>query len=140
MAVKRHDDFLVAHFGLIVEKSTLIDRFTCIFSGNTLETLKDNLVQYSDEIGVPKGKITPWNPSIPAWSETTHLSFPVIDFIHLTNWEEKYAEICFWNYSHAHVADIVRSGQQEQISPWGVALVRCSIDLQRAFLKDLYEE
>ena len=137
-SIQREEGFVLACFGLVSKKGVPLESFTCIFSDDTLKRLKENILQYSDVIGLPKGKKPDWTPE-PA-KENIFKSFPVIDFIHLTNWEDTYAEICFWNYSQAQLSDLVQSNSKESILPWGVALMRCPLDVQRGFLADLYEE
>jgi hypothetical protein len=139
-AIEHEEGFALAYFGLVNRSGLLLDRFTCLFPDYTLQTLKENLVQFSEKVGLPKKKIPAWNPP-PIQSQTfSDLStLPVIDFIHLTYWDDAYAEICFWSYSRASAADVARSGKKDDaITPWGIALLRCEIDLQRAFLEQLY--
>jgi hypothetical protein len=64
----------------------------------------------------------------------------VVDFVHLSNWNDSDAEMCFWSYSQAQMADMskVPVKDQQPMLPWGIALLRCEIDLQRAFLAKLY--
>jgi hypothetical protein len=101
-----------------------------------LEAQKENLVQYSDQVGLPKKQIPKWVPPIRESKDVSCL--PVIDFVHLCHWNDAHAEICFWNYSQAHLSDLNRLGREDPVTPWGVAMVRCGIDLQRAFLAELY--
>jgi hypothetical protein len=64
--------------------------------------------------------------------------YGIVDFIHLSNWEDAYAEIAFWNYSRASVSEHVQQGNDRPFQAWGLALLRCEIDLQREFLEALY--
>jgi len=137
-AIEREEGFTVVHFGLVNRAGSLLDRFSCVFPEHTLKSQRENLVQYSDKIGPTKKKIPSWAAPARKSEETTLL--PVIDFVHVSQWDDAHAEICFWNFSQGHLADIVRAGGKEPIAPWGVALVRCEIDLQRAFLAALYED
>jgi hypothetical protein len=144
-AIIRDDGFTITCFGLLSRDGKLLDKFACILSENTLENLKENLVQYSDQVGEPKRRIPKWNPPIRDLSVVEHpfnllTELPVADFIHLCNWNDAYAEMCFWNYSQAKAADLMRTGNIGILVPWGVGLIRCSIDLQRAFLEQLYTE
>lgn len=145
-AIQREDGFLLVHFGLVSKKDVLLDRLTCLFPESTLISLKENLVRYSENIGTPKKEVPAW--VAPAWVEADTKSLPVVDFVHLCNWNDAYAEICFWNYSQAYAADLTalgskrddkKDGKSDGIHPWGIALLRCGIDLQRAFLEQLYE-
>lgn len=141
--VERQDDFTLAHFGFVVqndEREELADAFSCVFTSVTLENLKENIVQYSDGIGLPKVPPKKWKrPSFESRRSGDAWSMQIIDFIHLSNWNNTEAEICFWNYSQGHVADLSRAGSRDiQVTPWGAAMVRCSLDLQRAFLEALY--
>ena len=134
------DGFTVAHFGLLDSKNVLLDYFHCILPDHSLDAQKENLVQYSEQVGLAKKKIPAWTP--PASSETTgtnQLTVPVVDFIHLTHWEDAHAEICFWNYSRANLADMTVGQKEVTVPTWGVALIRCKIDLQRSFLAALYD-
>ncbi len=135
--LEREEGFVLASFGLVNRSGLLLDRFTCIFPDYTLQSLKENLVQFSEQIGLPKKNIPVWNP--PPFQNTDLSTLPVIDFIHLTHWDDSYAEICFWSYSRAAAADVARIGKKDDcIMPWGIALLRCEIDIQRAFLDKLY--
>lgn len=136
--LEREEGFTVAHFGLINGGGALIDRFICIFPEHTLKTQKENLAQYSDKVGLSKSAPPKWTPPPRTVSESS-LTIPVVDFIHLAHWEDKYAEICFWNFSQGHVSDIVASSGDDVVTPFGVGLVRCGIELQRAFLEELCE-
>jgi hypothetical protein len=136
-AIQREEGFLLAHFGLVSGSSLLLDRLTCLFPDHTLNALKENLVQYSEKVGLPKKTIPSWVP--PVWINNDFSSLPVIDFVHLCHWDEAHAEICFWSYSRAAAADMAVMGKKTDfITPWGIALLRCEIDLQRAFLEKLY--
>ncbi|HEX3857087.1 MAG TPA: hypothetical protein VHY30_07315 [Verrucomicrobiae bacterium] len=135
--IEREEGFTLAHFGLVSRVGLLLDRLTCLFPEHTLLSLKENLVQYSDKVGLPKKTIPAWSP--PVWIDRDFSTLPVIDFVHLCHWDDAYAEICFWSYSRASAADIASVGKKDNfITPWGVALLRCEIDLQRAFLEKLY--
>lgn len=136
---QREDGFMIAHFGLVNSKGELIDYFRCVLPEHTLEAQKENLVQYSERVGSPKEKCPAWDLPAPDSRLANVLTVPVVDFVHTTNWDEAYAEICFWNYSRASLADKSVTGKRVEMPTWGVALVRCKIDLQRGFLSDLYE-
>lgn len=137
-AIQREDGFVLAHFGLVGKSDLLLDRLTCLFPDSTIESQKENLVKYSEGVGTAKKKIPDWIP--PVWMNKDLISLPVVDFVHLCNWADAHAEICFWNYSQAFAADISKlGGKNDGVNPWGIALLRCDIDLQRAFLEKLYE-
>jgi hypothetical protein len=136
ISIERDADFTLAHFGLLSRTGLLLDRFSCVLPDYVLRGLKENLVQYSDKIGLPKFQSPAWTPPILAQD----LGLPVIDFLHVSYGEE-HAEICFWSYSEGQMADLSLPGQkQKQMTPWGVALLRCGLDLQRDFLFRLYED
>jgi hypothetical protein len=136
-ALEREEGFVLAHFGLVNRKGLLLDRLTCIFPEYILRSQKENLVQYSDKIGLPKKDLPRWKP--PALEESNISTLPVIDYIHVSQWDNAHAEICFWSFSQGHIADLIKMGKNAEVMPWGVALLRCEIDLQRAFLAQLYE-
>ena len=142
-AIDREDGFALVHFGLVNRANVLIDRFAVIFTNNTLDSLKENLVKYSDQVGLPKKEIPKWVPPLRKAEDDSSLwaYLPVVDFVHLCNWNDTNAEMCFWSYSQAQMADLSRAGGKNEImTPWGIALLRCEIDLQRAFLAQLYPE
>ena len=134
----REEGFLIAHFGLVNGVGEQLDHFACTLPEHSLKDLKENLVQYSELIGLPKSGCPKWSPK--TISKESDQMTPIVDFIHLTNWEDAYAEICFWNYSRASLADLGRTKQSEAVIPWGIAILRCGIDLQRSFLAELYSE
>jgi hypothetical protein len=136
-ALDCEEGFRVVYFGLVNRANLLLDSLTCIFPEYTLKRQRENLVQYSDQIGLPKEKIPKWDPPR---RESKDVSLPVVDFIHVSNWDDAHAEICFWNYSQGHIADMMRARKKDGLTPWGIALLRCEIDLQRAFLDALYRE
>jgi hypothetical protein len=138
-ALEREEHYVVAHFGLVTSGGLLLDQFRCILPEHTLKSQRENLVQYSDTIGVAKRVIPAWKTPAPVPPEKREFTIPVVDFIHLANWDDAYAEICFWNYSQAHLSDLVKSGSPDAFIPWGVALIRCEIDLLRSFLVELYD-
>ena len=137
-ALEPDKGFTVVHFGLLNVSGLLIDQLTCVLPEHTLKAQQKNLVQYSDSIGRPQNPIPPWHPSARDFTKR-EMNIPVVDFVRLLHWEDAHAEICFWNWSQAAMADLVQTGHPEQLVPFGVALIRCSMDLQRAFLLDLYK-
>jgi hypothetical protein len=133
-AIQREDGFILSHFGLVDRSNTLMHHFVCVFPNFTLESQKENLLQYSDKIGDAKTTVPSWKA--PPANDKDIL--PVIDFVHVTNWNDMYAEICFMNYSQAQAGDAARVADSK-IAAWGIALIRCSLDLQRGFLHALYD-
>jgi hypothetical protein len=144
----KDDGFTLGYFGLVSKSNVLLDQFTCLFPQDTLTSLRENLVTYSETLGPPIIRPPAWTPKgIDASAERVEAyssNFAVVDFIHLTNWEDAHAEICFWNYSKAKLADHLRGakdggGKDAGAFPtWGIAILRSSIDLQRSFLEGLY--
>lgn len=134
----REEDFTLCFFGLLNGKNELLEKWGFIFPASSLEALKDNLVSYSDQVGSPKSKVPKW--TIPKEDADRIGNFPVVDFIHLCNWLDTHAEMCFWSYSQAKAADLARQPRGAEIQPWGTALIRCTFDLQRSFLEELYPE
>ena len=134
--------FTVGHFGLIDDSGALLDKFGCIFSDTALKELRENLVAYSAKIGTTTKKKPAWKPNVEnAEEKISGVSFSqygVVDFIHLTNWEGAHAEICFWNYSRASLADHIAQKITSPFKAWGLALLRCDLDFQREFLEALY--
>jgi hypothetical protein len=134
--------FTIGYFGLVNEAGMLLDKYTCIFPDDTLKSLRENLVSYSGKIGAAKSKPPAWTPKIidpdTRSSDSSLTGLGVVDFIHLTNWEDAYAEICFWNYSKASLSDHINSNIDRPFQTWGLALLRCEIELQRSFLEALY--
>ena len=145
-AVDHEDGFILADFGLLNRGGRLLNRFTCVLPQYTLEKLKENLVQFSDKVGLPKKEIPHWNPPLRETKDLDSITLPVVDFLHVSFWDEAHAEICFWNFSQGQLADMVNAdkalrgqgGKEGSLMPWGIAMVRCEIDLQRAFLRELY--
>jgi hypothetical protein len=136
-AIERDDGFTIVHFGLISKSGTLLDRYSAVFQESMLEGQKENLVQYSDKLGAVKTTIPEWTPPRKEL-DASAFGPQVVDYIHLTSWDDKDAEICFMNYSRAKMSDL-QALQGESLAAWGVALIRCRIDLQRDFLRKLYE-
>jgi hypothetical protein len=140
--VEKHEGFLVGHFGLMDDSGKLLDSVGFIFTDTMLKELRENLVSYSAKIETATKKSPVWNPIVkPIMEDKDGFAvsrYGVVDFIHLTNWEDKYAEICFWSYSKAKLADHLASNINQPFPTWGLALLRCSIDLQREFLEALY--
>jgi hypothetical protein len=137
-AIDHGEGFTVAYFGLVNKSGFLLDRLTCLFPEYTLQSLKENLVQYSDKAGPPQKQTPAWTP--PTFQSSDLSTLPVIDFVHLCHWDDAYAEICFWSYSRASAAEVAAIGKKSDfITPWGIALLRCDLDLQLAFLGKLYE-
>ncbi|HZQ46075.1 MAG TPA: hypothetical protein VFC07_03610 [Verrucomicrobiae bacterium] len=137
----RNSGFTLAQFGLVDDSGKLLEMVGCILTDATLLDLRENLVGYSAKVGLPKKKAPVWNPPIEEYSGGLSAAFcryGVVDFVHLTNWQDAYAEICFWNYSKAGLADHFSSDTKEPYPTWGLALLRCDIDLQREFLEALY--
>lgn len=134
----REEDFTLCLFGLVGGENRLLEKWGYVVPDGALEALKENLVGYSDQVGSPKSKPPKWTLSS---DEIERIgNFPIIDFIHLCNWADAYAEMCFWNYSRAKASDLQFEGRGARMEPWGAALIRCSLDLQRAFLEELYPE
>ena len=136
-AIVREEGFALAHFGLVNGAGELLENLVFTFPESSLKALKENLVQYSDKIGLPQKPIPNWKP--PAKSRDSGYGFNVVDFVHLVNWEDAYAEICLWSYSQAQAADLAAAGKDAVVHPWGIILIRCSLELQRGFLAALYE-
>lgn len=137
--IQREDGFAVAHFGLADSNNKLIDYFRCVLPAHSLEAQKENIVQYSEKIGLPKVEMPKW--TLPEREPRADLlTVAVVDFIHMTHWEDAHAEICFWNYSRANLADRVAIEKKVTVPTWGVALIRCKIDFQRSFCAALYDD
>lgn len=138
----KNSGFTVGHFGLIDDSGTVLSRFGCIFTDSSLKDLRENLVSYSAKIGTAKTKKPAWKPKVDDVKEKENevmvSQYGVVDFIHLTNWENTHAEICFWNYSKASLADHIGQKVTTPFHTWGMALLRCDLDLQREFLETLY--
>lgn len=138
----KNSGFMVGHFGLIDDSGKLLDKFGCIFSDTALKELRENLVSYSAKIGTTKQKKPDWKPKVQDAEEkdleVAMSRFGVVDYIHLTNWEDAHAEICFWNYSKASLADHMALKITTPFQAWGLALLRCDLDFQREFLEALY--
>lgn len=143
----KDDGFTLGYFGLVSKSNVLLDQFTCLFPQDTLTALRESLVTYSEKAGPATTHPPAWTPrGIDASAQKGEVvsNFAVVDFIHVTNWEDAHAEICFWNYSKAKLADYMRGAQESganEVSPfptWGIVILRSSIDLQRSFLEALY--
>jgi hypothetical protein len=137
----KNSGFIAGHFGLVDDSGQLLDSFACIFTESVLKDLRENLVKYSAKIGTAKKRKPEWLPEIVVRDgndEKTMSQYGIVDFIHLTNWDEAYAEICFWNYSKANLADHISQKIKTAFPAWGHALLRCDLDLQREFLEALY--
>ncbi len=140
-AIKRDDGFVLCHFGLINRSGVLIDRFACVLADSTLENLKENLLQYSDMVGLSKVAIPDWDPPPLRIKDSVSMMLdmlPVADFVHLSNLLDKNAEICFLNYSHGSLTEAGRRGDTD-FPTWGLAMIRCTLDLQREYLRKLYD-
>lgn len=135
--LEKEDGFTVAHFGLVSGKGVLLDRFTCVFPAHMLASQKENLVQFSANLPASQRTIPSWVPPVRRDLDSTMM--PVVDFIHLS-YGDLFGELCFWNYSQGTLSDIIQSGQKAEIPTWGVAMVRCDVDLEKAFLDGLYPE
>jgi len=137
-AIQRDDGFVLVHFGLVNREDKLIDSASCVFSDFTLAALRENLLQYSEKLPPVKVPIPAWKP--PKMEEKVSIMsiLPVVDFVHVTNWADKCAEICLMNYSQGQ-AGVGRPTGQESLLAWGVALIRCSIEFQASFLQGLYQ-
>jgi hypothetical protein len=138
--IDRLEDFTLVQFGLMVPNSGLINIIKVAVPDFTLESMKENLVQYSDQFD-EADQIPGWVP--PQLTHEDDSWIPVVDFIHVTHWDEN-AEICLWNFSQGQVADMVNpkanpKGEEATVFPWGVAMIRCKVGLQKAFLDALYE-
>lgn len=137
----KNTGFIAGHFGLIDDSGKLLDKYACLFPDSVLKDLRENLVTYSAKVGITKKKSPPWTPKVDNVDDKEGISFSqygIVDFIHLTNWDDAYAEICFWNYSKASLADHIAQQIKTPFATWGMALLRCDIDLQREFLEALY--
>jgi hypothetical protein len=133
----KEEGFVLAHFGLLSKKNVVLDRFSCVFPDTTLDRLRDNLVNYSSDIKTPKTPIPPWPAPELKPNENGTLGLPVIDFVHVTNWGDAHAEICFWSYSQGQLSEF--AAKKQTMTPWGVAMLRCDLNFQREFLIELYE-
>ena len=147
----RNSGFIIGHFGLVDDSGKLLEKFSCMIPESTLKEQRENLVAYSAKMGAAKQKSPEWNPDAEE-SDLAHdmtlnmrsmVTRGIVDFIHLTNWDDAFAEICFWSYSKAKLADYMAapSPKNEPKPPfptWGLALLRCNLDLQREFLESLY--
>ena len=138
--VERQTGFMIGRFGLMDDSGRLLESVGFIFTDTMLKELRENLVSFSAKIETANKKSPAWKPEVKqaAAESFAGLQYGVVDFIHLTNWEDKYAEICFWSYSKAKLADHLASNINQPFPTWGLALLRCSIDLQHEFLEALY--
>src|SRR5882757_11137722 len=76
-AVDHDDGFALVRFGLINSSDLLIDQIACVFTEHTLKAQEENLVQFSDKIGLPKKRIPIWNPPIKGYAAENPLTLPV---------------------------------------------------------------
>jgi hypothetical protein len=140
--LSRNSEFTAGYFGLVDDSGILLDKFSCIFSGTTLKDQRENLVAYSAKIGTTRQKKPAWKPPVGDAEQrrvdTSLSQYGIVDFIHLTNWDDAYAEICFWNYSKASLADHMAEKSTATFHAWGLALLRCDLDFQKEFLEALY--
>ena len=138
----KNSGFMIGHFGLVDDSGKLLDKFGCIFTDSVLSDLRENLVAYSASIGTAIKKKPAWTPNVEdaetRRSEVSMSQYGVVDFIHLTNWQDAHAEICFWNYSKASLSDYIAQQVKTPFPAWGLALLRCDLDFQREFLEALY--
>jgi hypothetical protein len=137
-ALERDDGFILAHFGLVSKDGFLLDQFKCILPYSALKQQKENLVQYSDAIGLPQKELVAWKVPAQVAPEKREFTIPVVDFVNLTVWDSDNAEICFWNFSQGHLSSLAQSGRLSEFVPYGVAMIRCEANLQRGFLVELY--
>ncbi len=141
--LQREEGFVIASFGLVAS-NLLIDQACFVIPNYTIRSQSENLVPYSDRLTHSNISPPEWTPVIQRVEKgglNVNLlsSFPVVDFIHVTHWEDVHAEICFWNYSRGRMGDFLRAGAKEGYSTWGVAMLRCDVNLQRSFLVGLYD-
>lgn len=144
--VERHPGFTLASFGLVLNKNKVVFRCSFILTDNMLHSQKDNLVPYSEKIGQPKTDIPKWDideeeDQAAAWAASFggFSTYSVVDFIKVSNWDEREAEFCFCNVARGPLTESIQFGEQ-QISLHGILFLRCNIDLQRAFLMELYSQ
>lgn len=139
--LRKNAGFIAGHFGLVDDSGNLLDQFACLFPESVVKDMRESLVTYSAKIGTAKKKSPVWTPKIDEVNLTLRIGlsqYGIADFVHLANWEDAYAEICFWNYSRASLADHMAQQITTPFQAWGLALLRCDIDLQREFLEALY--
>jgi hypothetical protein len=63
-SLQREEGFTIAHFGLVDGKKRLLEQNSFVFPAHSLENLKENLVQYSENLTVEVSKTPKWEPAI----------------------------------------------------------------------------
>lgn len=127
--VERVESFVLMHFGFIGKSGALLDSYCCGISILELEAQKKSLMDYLGQAGSLGDPPPEWQPTA---SET---QIDVCNHVGLCG-NPDLAEITLNNFVGRAVAELPSS---RKITPDPVALLRSTLNLQKHWIKALYQ-
>lgn len=130
------DGHKLIHFGLELLPNRLLGAWACLLEGSLIEHEKDNWLNYLREISFPQSANSATFRCPPEKLACVPLS-------NLVTWcrSGELAEMRLFNYAAGYVLEGRRNGEGETtIKGQGLALIRCTLDMQRQLLETLYQE
>lgn len=135
--VEKQEGFAVVFLGLVSD-SGLVDEFCFVMSNDALTDNKETLLPYLDRIGHPKSEVPKW---ITARGDAPTT---VVDILHMTHTGE-FSEIQLIGFSKVSAYRLGQEmAKQEKavnvmLEGDAICVLRSSTEVQRCFLKALYE-
>ena len=135
--VENVDGHKLVYFGFANEvdkRESVLSVFACIFERPMLDLQRKSWLEYLRDIGYPaEEKKLDWQPP----AERVH-GVTVVNAAALSR-SGDYAEIRCFNYSMGDVLGKSNEVGEQAIAGQTIALVRCTLDMQRQFLAALFD-
>jgi hypothetical protein len=129
----RENGFCLIQFGLVPKSGLLIDHYSCVLPQATLTSNEKPLLGYLGRIGPSTIKHEPLQ-GLPPGAKAD-----VVDIVSMA-YQNDIAETCFYTFSMAAAARNKPSGDETEIEAQPLVLLRSTLELQKQFIRALYEE
>jgi len=128
------DGHKLVHFALQTA-SGLSNSWSCIFESDMLAVYKEDWLRYALDVGLPDAEIEH------KWKPQTMNAAPMTNFV---AWSRRgvQAEIRCFNFSFGEISVKTKETPKAPlaVTTQGLALLRCSLDIQRQLLLALYSD
>lgn len=130
------DGHKLIHFGLKMGPDRLLGTWACLIERRLIELEKDNWLRYLREVSFPQA-VSAADFRCPPERLTC------VPLANLVTWcrSDELAELRLFNYAAADALEARRNETGETvILGQGLALIRCTLDMQRQILETLYQD
>jgi hypothetical protein len=135
LRVEKEPGFRFLQVGLLTSIG-VVDSYECAITDFALEQNKETLIDYLAKLGPAEGQL----PSI--WrGSPVEKKVDVVDILHMSQSAGQSSEIILFAFSltAAHRVTREQKGGNMAVPAQGLALLRCTVELQKHFITSLYE-